>query len=116
VMLLIYSIVASAIPLLFFASEPGALYLFAVVFGIGLGGDYMIIPLMAADLFGVAVLGRIMGVILTADGVAEAAAPMLVAAIRDRTQSYSPGFAALVCFAVLGAVAVALLPRRRTTA
>ena len=26
---------------------------FALLFGIGLGGDYMIIPLMAADLFGV---------------------------------------------------------------
>jgi len=29
-----------------------------VLFGIGLGGDYMIIPLMAADLFGTLTLGR----------------------------------------------------------
>ena len=29
------------------------LYLFAVVFGIALGGEYMIIPLMAGELFGV---------------------------------------------------------------
>jgi len=28
---------------------------------IGLGGDYMIIPLMAAELFGVKVMGRLMG-------------------------------------------------------
>lgn len=111
VMLLIYSIVACAIPLLFFASEPGALYLFALVFGIGLGGDYMIIPLMAADLFGVRVLGRLMGVILTADGVAEALAPMMVAAIRDSTASYSRGFAILIVLAAVGATAVALLPR-----
>jgi sugar phosphate permease len=112
VMLLIYSIVAAAIPLLFHASSPGVLYLFAVVFGIGLGGDYMIIPLMAADLFGVRVLGRLMGVVLTADGVAEAVIPLTVAAMRDRTASYSGGFSLLVALAVLGAVAVSFLPHK----
>ena len=113
VMLLIYSIVASAIPLLFAASSPGVIYLFAVVFGIGLGGDYMIIPLMAAELFGVQVLGRLMGVVLTADGVAEALSPLAVAALRETTRSYATGFSLLVAFAALGAAAVALLPRKR---
>jgi len=113
VMLLIYSIVASALPLLFFASTPPILYLFAVVFGIGLGGDYMIIPLMAAEIFGVRVLGRLMGVILTADGVAEALSPMVVAAIRDHTSTYSLGFAMLIGLAAMGATAVAFLPRRK---
>ena len=51
---------------------------FAIIFGIGLGGDYMIIPLMAADLFGIRALGRTMGIILVADGVAESLFPMLV--------------------------------------
>ena len=46
--------------------------LFAIVFGIGLGGEYMVIPLMAAELFGTRVLGRAMGIVLAADGVAEA--------------------------------------------
>jgi MFS family permease len=113
VMLLIYSIVACAIPLLYYASSPPALYLFALVFGIGLGGDYMIIPLMAAEIFGVRVLGRIMGVILTADGVAEALSPMIVATIRDKTTSYSFGFLMLIGLAAIGAVAVSLLPRKK---
>src|SRR5262249_35711317 len=102
VMLLIYSIVALAIPLLFQARVPGALYLFAFVFGVGLGGDYMIIPLMAAELFGVRSLGRLMGVILTADGVAESLAPMMVASIRDSTQSYGGGFLILIGLAATG--------------
>jgi len=110
VMLLIYSIVACAIPLLFYASNSAALSAFAIFFGIGLGGDYMIIPLMAADLFGVRVLGRLMGVILTADGVAEALSPMMVAAIRDSTASYAWGFSILIALAATGAAAVALLP------
>ena len=75
VMLLIYSLVAAAIPILFYAGTPGAVTLFAIVFGIGLGGEYMVIPLMAAELFGTRVLGRAMGIVLAADGVAEALAP-----------------------------------------
>jgi MFS family permease len=112
VMLLIYLLVASAIPLLFFATTPGVLYLFAVVFGLGLGGEYLIIPLMAGELFGVRVLGRVMGIVLTADGVAEATVPMLVAYLRDGSGNYSSGFTVLIAIALAGAVAVAMLPRR----
>ena len=112
VMLLIYAIVAASIPLLFIADRPWARPLFAVLFGIGLGGDYMIIPLMAADLFGVATLGRLLGIVLTADGVGEAAAPMLVAHMRDASGSYAAGFSVLIGLAAVGAIAVAMLPAR----
>jgi len=63
VMILIYTLVTGSIPLLYFSGSPGIIFLFAFIFGIGLGGDYMIIPLMAADLFGVRVMGRVMGII-----------------------------------------------------
>jgi sugar phosphate permease len=116
VMLLIYLLVASAIPLLFVASSPGIIYVFAVLFGIGLGGEYLIIPLMAGELFGVRVLGRIMGIVLTADGVAEATAPMLVGYLRDITGAYQTGFAVLVVTALAGAAAISLLPGRPLTA
>jgi MFS family permease len=112
VMLLVYLIVASTIPMLWAAPSPTTLRAAAVLFGIGLGGDYMIIPLMAAELFGLRRMGRVMGIVLTADGVAEAVVPMAVAALRDRSGSYGPGFTLLVALAALGAVAVALLPRR----
>ena len=85
----------------------GTLYVRGALFGVGLGGDYMIIPLMAADLFGVRPLGRVMGIVLTADGVAEAAVPMTVAALRDHTGSYNAGFAVLlILLAAVGALAV----------
>jgi sugar phosphate permease len=110
VMLLVYLIVAGTTPLLWAAPSPITLRAAALAFGVGLGGDYMIIPLMAADLFGLKRMGRVMGIVLTADGVSEAVVPMAVAALRDRTGSYGPGFALLVALAALGAVAVALLP------
>lgn len=115
VMLLIYALVGLAIPLLFVAHIKAGLYLFAVIFGIGLGGDYMIIPLMAAELFGVEILGRLMGVILTADGVAEAVAPWLVGRIRDTTGSYAIAFLLLIGMALLGAAAVMALPAKVKT-
>jgi sugar phosphate permease len=113
VMLLIYMLVAAAIPLLMVRAAPGAaaMYVFAAVFGLGLGGEYLIIPLMAGELFGIGVLGRVMGIVLTADGVAEATAPMLVGYMRDRTGSYNTGFFLLVTIALVGAAAIGFLPR-----
>jgi len=110
VMILIYMIVASAIPLLLMPDFPGRIYIFAVIFGIGLGGDYMIIPLMAGDLFGVKALGRTMGIILVADGVSESTFPMIVGALHGVTNNYTLGFSMLICIAVIGAIIVSFLP------
>lgn len=111
VMLLIYLIVAVSIPPLFYAPTAWTLGACAFVFGIGLGGDYMIIPLMAAELYGLAIMGRVMGIVLTADSVAEAVVPMVVAGMRDRSGSYTDGFSVLLVLALIGAVSVSLLPR-----
>jgi sugar phosphate permease len=110
VMVLIYSLVALSIPMLYFAATPAVVYVFAFIFGVALGGDYMIIPLMAAELFGVKMMGRVMGLVITVDGLAEALAPMLAARLRDLTGSYANGFAALIILAIIGTVAVVMLP------
>ncbi len=114
VMILIYMIVALAIPLLLLPDFPGRVYIFAVIFGIGLGGDYMIIPLMAADLFGVKALGRTMGIILVSDGISEAAFPMIVGKLHDVTNSYTLGFSLLIFMAFLGAIIISFLPDIKT--
>jgi sugar phosphate permease len=114
VMLLIYWLVAVSLVILLLATSRQAIVLYAVVFGIGLGGEYMVIPLMAAELFGVRVLGRAMGLVLAADGVAEALAPVLVGRLHDATGSYASGFVTLIVFAVAGALAISLLPNTRS--
>ena len=113
VMILIYTLITISIVLLYYASTPGVIYLFAFIFGIGLGGDYMIIPLMAAQLFGVKVMGRVMGLVLTVDGIGEALSPMLAGAIRDHTGSYALGFGALIILSLIGIIAVAMLPGKK---
>jgi len=111
VMLLLYFFVACSIPLLLMPAFAGRIFLFSVLFGVGIGGNYMIIPLMAADLFGVMALGRTMGIILVADNVAEAGLPMFVAFLYNpSTKSYSTGFIILTGLTILGAVIISFLP------
>ena len=113
VMLLTYLLVAAGIPFLFLGHTNFSLYASAMVFGIGLGGDYMIIPLMTAEIFGVRILGRLLGVILTAGGVADAVSPWLMGHLRDASGSYTQSCLLLVGVALLGAIAVLGLPEGR---
>ena len=116
VMLLTYLLVAAGIPLMFLGTTRPVLYASAAIFGIGLGGDYMIVPLMTAEIFGIEILGRLMGVILTAGGVAEAAAPWVIGHLRDATGNYFASCFVLVAVALLGAIAVLGLPGRERAA
>jgi len=110
VMLIIYFLVTCATLILAVGPTGSGLYLFAVVFGLGLGGEYLIIPLMAAELFGTAILGRVMGIVLAADGIAEATFPILAGHLRDVTGSYTRSWQVLTGLAAAGAVAIMLLP------
>ncbi len=116
VMLLTYLLVAAGIPFLFLGHAPLSVYASAAVFGVGLGGDYMIIPLMTAEIFGIQALGRLLGVILTAGGIAEALSPWLMGRLRDTTGNYFDSCMLLIAIALLGALAVLGLPERRKAA
>jgi MFS family permease len=116
VMLLTYLLVAAGIPLMFLGTTRLTLYASGAIFGIGLGGDYMIIPLMTAEIFGIEILGRLLGVILTVGGIADAVAPWLIGRLRDSSGSYYESCLVLVGFALLGGIAVLGLPARRRTA
>jgi MFS family permease len=116
VMLVTYLMVAAAIPLLYYPAVRGAVYLFAFIFGFAMGADYMLIPLMTAECFGLASLGRLMGVILATDSLGQAVTPVVVGRIYDLTRSYNWAFALLIVMAGLGAVSVILIPARQSAA
>jgi MFS family permease len=116
VMLLTYLLVAAGIPLLFLGTNRLLLFVSAAIFGIGLGGDYMIVPLMTAEIFGVEILGRLLGVIIVAGGIAEAAAPWAIGRLRDLTGTYTEACFILIGIGLLGGLAVLGLPDRRRVA
>ena len=105
VMILAFVMVGSSIPLLYLVRHPGVIYVFAFLFGFGMGGDYMLIPLVTAQCFGVASLGRLMGVILTSDAIGQALAPVLIGRIFDLQRSYDWGFALMAAAALTAALA-----------
>jgi MFS family permease len=96
-------------------ARPGAPLLFAIVFGFGLGADFMLIPLMAAQVFGTNSLARAMGVILPADSIAQTCFPFLLGVLRDRSGNYESGLVVLISLALVGAFAISLLPGEAVT-
>lgn len=115
VMFVTYFIVAATIPLLL-SVHPGSsfyLYAFAILFGFGMGADYMMIPLMAAEQFGVNSLARAMAVILPINTIGQTWFPYFVSVLRREFGAYGGAMGVVLGVAILGAVAIMLLPKQK---
>jgi sugar phosphate permease len=114
VMTATYVLVAVTIPMLLAVrpANPTVLYTFAILFGLGLGADYMLIPLMAADRFGINSLARAMAIILPVNTIGQTWFPYFVSILRDRLGSYGVAMSVVGMLAGIGAISIAILPRR----
>ena len=112
VMAATYLLVASTIPLLLLVTpeSPQYVYVFSVLFGFGMGADYMLIPLMAAEKFGVNTLARAMAIILPTDTIGQTWCPYLVSQIHERFGGYGVALSTVILLAFVGATSIALLP------
>ena len=113
VMTATYFIVAATILLLLSVSpqRPFSLYMFAVVFGFAMGADYMLIPLMAAEHFGVNTLARAMAIILPVNTIGQTWCPYLVSALRQHYRNYDAAMAVVFAIAMVGAISIAAMPK-----
>ncbi|MFB3776787.1 MAG: MFS transporter [Bryobacteraceae bacterium] len=111
-----YLLVSLTIPLLLLVrpGHTGYLYVFAVLFGFGMGADYMLIPLMAAEQFGVNTLARAMAIILPTDTIGQTWFPYLVSRLRLHFGDYGHALTAVFLVAFLGFLAIAWLPKQGT--
>ena len=112
VMVAAYLLVALPVPLLYFIDQPSMPLVFGACFGFGLGANYMLIPLMAAELFGPASLARVMGIVWPMGQVGQATLPFFVGAMHDRAGGYDAALAVMFAIGLAGALCIALLPRR----
>jgi len=113
VMVVTYVVVAATIPVLLLV-KPGQeyyLYVFAIVFGFGMGADYMLIPLMAAEQFGVNTLARAMAIILPSDTIGQFWFPYAISHLREAWGNYNSALMVIFGMAFIGAISIALLPR-----
>jgi MFS family permease len=113
VMTLTYFVVAGSIPLLITVTPPSQPYLFSIVFGFAMGADYMLIPLMAAEQFGVNSLSRAMAIILPVNTIGQTWCPQLVSVLRAHSGSYLWPMAFVFGVAMLGALSILALPSDR---
>ena len=113
VMTVTYFVVAASIPMLLSVHPSGSPYLFSIVFGFAMGADYMLIPLMAAKQFGVNSLSRAMAIILPVNTIGQTWVPNAVARLREHYGSYAVPMDVILAVALVGAIAIMLLPRDR---
>lgn len=112
VMVTAYLLVSLPVPLLYVIGQPAMPYLFGAAFGFGLGANYMLIPLLAAELFGTGSLARVMGLVWPFGQVGQATLPFLVGAMHDRAGNYDAALAVVFAIGMIGAGCIALVPKR----
>jgi len=111
VMTATYFFVAAAIPLLLGVTPSTSPYIFAVVFGFAMGADYMLIPLMAAKQFGVNSLARAMAIILPGEYHRPDLGAVWSFHAARHYGNYQIAMGVVLALAVVGAIAIAVLPR-----
>jgi len=113
VMALFYLVLALAIPLLFIAHNSVAVYGFAVVFGFAMGADYMLIPLVAADCFGLPSLGKLLALIIMADSLGQTYGPVMAGHIFDIHHNYDLAWGIVASAGILGAITIYFISTTR---
>jgi MFS family permease len=113
-MALCYFLIGASVLLLSAANQPGAMWTFVTLFGFAMGADYMLIPLVTAECFGTAALGKILGLIIMGYSLGQWGAPVLVGAIFDAKHSYDLAWKLMAAAGVLGSAAIyAVSPHRQ---
>ncbi len=115
VMTATYFIVAATILLLLSVTPAhySSIYFFSIMFGFSMGADYMLIPLMAAEQFGVNSLARAMAIILPANTIGQTWLPYMVSGLREHYGNYLAPMAVVFGIAMIGALAIAIMPANK---
>jgi MFS family permease len=74
------------------ADDPWMLYPFAIIFGITFGGGDTSVIAVVTDVFGIAKVGTMMGMLMISWGLGSASGPYLAGWVFDRTGSYGWAF------------------------
>ncbi len=105
-MALFYLSVGLSVLLLGAAQQPAMAWTFAIVFGFSMGADYMLIPLVTAECFGTAALGKLLALIIMGYSLGQWGLPWVVGKIFDARHSYDLAWKVMAAAGVLGAITV----------
>ncbi|MCL6647868.1 MAG: MFS transporter [Chloroflexi bacterium] len=95
--------------LLLALAGPGVgVWLFALLYGLSLGGTVTLQPTVVADRFGVVAYGAIYGAIALPQALVSSASPIVAGAVRELAGSYTPAFLAFATSSALGIIGMLL--------
>lgn len=106
IMALFYLVIGASLLLLGVAHGPLALWIFTISFGFSMGADYMLIPLVVAESFGTASLGKVLALIIMGYSLGQWGAPWIAGKIFDAEHNYDLAWRIMAVGALLGAGAV----------
>jgi MFS family permease len=98
------------IALLFWAHEAWHFYLFAVLFGIGFGGEMSAFPIINRQYYGTAPTGTVYGWQMLGAGIGMASGSFLGGVLRDLTGDYTLALGCSFVLSLMGAIAILVLP------
>ncbi len=98
------------IVLLFFAHDPWHFYLFAVLFGIGFGGEMSAFPIINRQYYGGAPIGTTYGWQMMGAGFGMAAGALVGGQLRDLTGNFDATMALSFVLSLIGVVSIIALP------
>lgn len=91
------------------ATDPLRLQIFAVIFGLGFGGSFTLIQLVAVESFGQLELGKILGVIVFVDTMGGVLGTLLAGQLRTTTGDYLLPFTVVTVVALIAVANVLLI-------
>jgi MFS family permease len=114
-MALFYFLIGASVLLLGMATQPAAAWTFAIVFGFSMGADYMLVPLVTAESFGTASLGKLLALIIMGYSLGQWGFPWIVGKIFDARHSYDLAWKLVAIAGMVGGLAIYAVSARRGT-
>ncbi|MBN1664064.1 MAG: MFS transporter [Deltaproteobacteria bacterium] len=99
-----FALQAFGILILLFAESMTLIWVFVIIFGFAMGGQYALQPLVSVYFFGLRSFATIYGVVYMSSSIGSAAGPLAAAFLYDKTGSYRYAFAACVAAALLASI------------
>jgi MFS family permease len=96
--------------ILFFAQDAWMFYLFAVLFGVGFGGEMSAFPIINRQYYGSAPVGSTYGWQMMGAGIGMATGAILGGILRDLTGDYIATVALSLVLSSVGVISIILLP------
>jgi len=96
--------------LLFFAQDTWHFYLFAVLFGIGFGGEMSAFPIINRQYYGSGPIGTTYGYQRMGAGVGMAAGALMGGQLRDITGNFDATMGLSLALSMVGVISIILLP------